>query len=84
MTTTTQTTEDTMTTKTTITGYVYDGDLMTYDTAEFIRRATSDESRESREAGSIGAIRCEVSSRTLRARCPRYVRAVRDAGKPYS
>lgn len=66
-----------------ITAYVdSDGDLMTYDTAERIRRATPAEREESyADRSGVGAIKAEVSPRTLRRQCPMWIRQGRASGQ---
>jgi hypothetical protein len=53
------------------------GDLLTYDTAETIRRATAGERRESYDESNhpTGAFRAKVSTRTLTRRCPILMRS---------
>ena len=58
-----------------LTCYTYGTDLMAYDSAERIRRATRAEIRESDQSGDTGAFVTEVSERTVRARCPILMRA---------
>ncbi len=65
-----------------ITAYVdWDGDLVTMDTAERVRRATPEEHRESRSAGPTGAIGARVARRTLITRCPHFVRQMERIGR---
>jgi hypothetical protein len=66
-------------TMTTLTCYVdHDGDLLTYDTAERIRRATPAERAESYAEEPTGAFTAEVSERTLARRCPILMRQIAD------
>lgn len=66
-----------------ITAYVADGDLLAYDTAETIRRATAEERADSAsERSGTGAFRATVSVRTLMSRCPMLVRQAQEIGSP--
>jgi hypothetical protein len=62
-----------------LTCYVdHNGDLLTYDTAERIRRATRSERAESFEEKPTGAFTTSVSERTLARRCPILMRQIAD------
>ena len=67
----------------TITCYVSGRDLIVYDTAETIRLATAAERAESYSThdGGVGAISVDVSERTLRSRCPMWVRMAADPSR---
>lgn len=58
-----------------VSAYVdWDGDLVTMDTAERIRKATPSERRESRQNKPTGAIDAFVARRTLAMQCPKWVK----------
>ena len=67
-----------------LTCYVdHSGDLLTYDTAERLRRATPEERRESyAEQSGTGAFDAHVSVRTIRRQAPMLVDSYQAAGIP--